>query len=337
MPDVLYQRLSPDDRRYALRVAQDKSRRRTYLLEKDIWVVAVLEVLFAAPFAKHLIFKGGTTLSKVWHAIRRFSEDIDITYDIRAFAPTIVADAGDDALPPTRSQAKRWSRDIRALLGEWVQNQARQFVDDELARRGFAASVRAHEDHLLIGYEPLFEETGFVRPEVKIEFGARSTGEPHSVRPVVCDAADCLPELTFPSARPTVLWVERTFWEKATAIHVYCRQQRRRGERLSRHWYDLAQLDVVGIASRALDNRALAVSVARHKSMFYIENDAFGQRIDYEAAVKGDLQLVPFGDAYASLAEDYARMLEHGMLLDDSEPFDSLMQRCREIEARANA
>ena len=337
MPDTYYQYLSIDDLRYALTVAQDNCGRRAFLLEKDIWVVAVLEVLFAAPFAKHLIFKGGTTLSKVWHAIRRFSEDIDITYDIRAFAPTIVADAGDDALPPTRSQAKRWSRDIRALLGEWVQNQARQFVDDELARRGFAASVRAQEDHLLIGYEPLFEETGFVRPEVKIEFGARSTGEPHSVRPVVCDAADCLPELTFPSARPTVLWVERTFWEKATAIHVYCRQQRRRGERLSRHWYDLAQLDVVGIASRALDNRALAVSVARHKSMFYIENDAFGQRIDYEAAVKGDLQLVPFGDAYASLAEDYARMLEHGMLLDESEPFDSLMQRCREIEARANA
>ena len=80
MSDARYQHLSEADRRYALRVAQDTSRRRAFLLEKDIWVVATLDVLFAGPFSGHLIFKGGTSLSKVWQAIRRFSEDVDITY-----------------------------------------------------------------------------------------------------------------------------------------------------------------------------------------------------------------------------------------------------------------
>ena len=130
---------------------------------------------------------------------------------------------------------------------------------------------------------------------------------------------------------------ERTFWEKATAVHVFCRQERRRGERLSRHWHDLARLDDAGVAAHALADRSLALSVARHKAMFFSENDATGTRIDYEAAVSGDLQLVPAGAAHAVLADDYARMLADGMLLDDSAPFDALMERCAAIEARANA
>lgn len=75
----------------------------------------------------------------------------------------------------------------------------------------------------LIGYEPLFEETGLVRPEVMLEFGARSTGEPRVIRPVVCEAAAHLPGLAFPMVSPAVMLAERTFWEKATAIHVFCR------------------------------------------------------------------------------------------------------------------
>ena len=336
MADTIYQRLSADDRRYALRVVQDKSRLRAFLLEKDIWVVAALAVLFDAPFAQHLTFKGGTSLSKVWRAIRRFSEDIDVTYDIRAFAPDLVASAGDEALPPTRSQEKRWTRAIRARLAEWVRDRACPSVEEGLSRAGFVAQIRAEGDRVYIVYQPLFEETGFVRPEVMVEFGARSTGEPHKIMPVLCDAAAHLSDLAFPEACPTVMLAERTFWEKATAIHVFCRQERRRGQRLSRHWHDLARLDEAGIATRALADRALSLSVARHKAMFFAENDARGDRIDYEAAVSGGLQLVPSGAAHAVLADDYARMLADGMLLDENEPFDALMERCAAIEARAN-
>ena len=105
---------------------------------------------------------------------------------------------------------------------------------------GFEPRVRAEAECLHIGYEPLFDDYAFVRPEVTVEFGARSTGEPRTIRPVECDAAPFLPDLLFPRARPSVMLAERTFWEKATAIHVFCRQERKRGERLSRHWHDLA-------------------------------------------------------------------------------------------------
>lgn len=337
MAETRYQDLSPHDRRDALEVAERNSSHKAHLLEKDVWVVATLGVLFDAPFAGNLIFKGGTSLSKVWHAIRRFSEDIDITYDIRAFAPDLVSGAGDEALPPTRSQEKRWTRAIRTRLDEWVRDQACEIVEEGLSRAGFVARIRAAGDRLYIGYKPLFEETGFVRPEVMVEFGARSTGEPHKFMPVLCDAAAYLPQLAFPETRPTVMLAERTFWERATAIHVFCRQERSRGQRLSRHWHDLARLDEAGISATALNDHALALSVARHKAMFFVENDTHGNRIDYGAAVSGGLQLVPSGAAHAVLADDYARMLADGMLLDENEPFDALMERCAAIEARANA
>ncbi len=107
-----------------------------------------------------------------------------------------------------------------------------------------------------------------------VEFGARSTGKPHKSAPVVCDVAAHLPDLVFPEACPTVMLVERTFWEKATAVHVFCCQKRRRGERQSRHWHDLARLDEAGLVTNALADRELALSVARHKSLFFAKNDA---------------------------------------------------------------
>lgn len=337
MPETRYQDLPENERREALEVAEITSGNKAHLLEKDVWIVAALGILFESSVADHLIFKGGTSLSKVWRAIRRFSEDVDVTYDIRAFAPDLVAGSGEEALPPTHSQQKRWTREIRSRLDEWVREYASPTIGAGLAQLGFDAEVRADAGRMLVIYKPLFAEAGFVRPEVLVEFGARSTGEPRSNRHVVCDAAAHLPGVKFPEAQPNTMFVERTFWEKATAVHVYCRQQRRRGERQSRHWYDLVRLDEAGVAATAFADRELALAVARHKSMFFAENDANGVRVDYESAVSGGLRLVPTGDAYSVLADDYARMLADGMLPDDSEPFDELMERCAKIEMLANS
>ena len=336
MAETPFQLLPAGDRRDALRVAQENGSYRAFLLEKDVWVVAVLRALYDAPFGRDLVFKGGTSLSKAYGVIQRFSEDVDITYDIRAFAPDLVGEAGEEALPPTRSQERRWTRAIRARLAKWVREEARPIVERSVADAGFSARVRAEAEELYVSYDPLFEDYAFVRPEVKVEFGARSTGEPRALRRVTCDAAAFLPELRFPEAGPSVMLAERTFWEKATAIHVYCRQERRRGERLSRHWHDLARLDDAGVADRALADRTLALSVARHKAMFFPEKDSAGDRIDYRASVSGGLRLVPTGSALEVLADDYGRMVADGMLLGTDESFERLIGRCAAIEARAN-
>src|SRR5665213_1931693 len=111
--------LSAADQRDALGVASGASGRPVHLLEKDVWVVWALEKMFASKYGPQLIFKGGTSLSKAYGAIRRFSEDIDLTYDIRAIAPDLVAGIAD-ALPPTKSQEKKWSKAIRERLADLV-------------------------------------------------------------------------------------------------------------------------------------------------------------------------------------------------------------------------
>ena len=336
MPSPPFHSLSLSDQRDALQVSAGRGGRRAHLLEKDIWVVQTLRALVEAPFGGHLTFKGGTSLSKAYRVIRRFSEDIDITHDIRAIAPDLVTHDDEEPLPATRSQARRWRREIEARLAGWVGEHALPAVEASVAQAGLPAQVRAEGNRLLVGYTPLFPDYGFVQPEVRVEFGARATGEPRAERPVACDAAVHLPGVEFPTTYPLVMAAERTFWEKATAVHVFCRQHRTSGERLSRHWHDLVRLDDAGFGQTALADRTVARSVARHKSMFFRERDAAKNWIDYSAAVGGELQLVPDGPAYDALERDYAKMASDGMLLDDAEPFRDLMARCADLQQRAN-
>lgn len=329
-------RLSRAEQLEALGVAATASGRPPYLLEKDIWVVWALSALFDSPLGHELVFKGGTSLSKAYGAIHRFSEDVDVTYDIRALAPDLVGTAADP-LPANASQQRKWAKAIRTRLPAWVAEQALPIVQTRLSTLPSPPAARADDASVLIEYEPVAASTRYVAPIVRLEFGARSTGEPWEQKPILCDAADFLPSLLFPTASARVMRVERTFWEKATAIHVYCRQRRLRAERFARHWHDVTRLDQHGFAAAALADRDVAQAVARHKAMFFSENDEAGIEIDYFAAVSGALQLVPEGAALDALRDDYSRMVEALVLLDDDEPFDALIAKCRKLQDHANA
>lgn len=331
----VFLRLSEAERREALGVAAEASGRPAHLLEKDVWVVWALQALFEARFGEHLVFKGGTSLSKAYDVIQRFSEDVDLTYDIRRLLPAL-ADAGEDPLPASSAEERRWSDEVRRRLPEWVEAQVRPALEARLVADGIAATVRIEEAKAFIDYAPTRTGTGYVSPSVMLEFGARATGEPSAPRPVACDAAPHLVGLAFPAATPRVMAAERTFWEKATAAHVYCAQGRLRGDRFSRHWHDLARLDAAGFAATAITDRGLATAVARHKAMFFRETTD-GQVIDYGQAVSGGLRLKPEGASLEALGEDYRRMIEDRLLQENAEPFEALMDTCADLAARANA
>ena len=332
--------LSRNECRQALGAASDKSGRPLHLLEKDIWVVWALNALFTSPLGPDLAFKGGTSLSKAYGMIRRFSEDVDLTYDIHRLLPQDVlakTEAGPfDPLPASGSQQHKITRLIRQSLPALVDGSVRPHLKNALAADRLAANVRVDDDKLFIEYEPLEGGTGYVAPRVMLEFGARSTGEPCIERHVTCDAAAHLGMLRFPDARPRVMMVERTFWEKATAIHVFCLQQRLRGDRVARHWHDLARLHAHGITMKALGRRDIAEAVAQHKEWFFAEKDAARNIIDYRAAVAGQISLIPAGEALAALRADYAAMVADGLLLDDAGSFDDLVSTCAGIEAQLN-
>jgi Nucleotidyl transferase AbiEii toxin, Type IV TA system len=164
--------LSDAERREALGVAASNSGRPAHLLEKDVWVVWCLGALFSSPLGEHLIFKGGTSLSKAYGAIRRFSEDVDLTYDIRAIAPDLVNANDDNPVPQNRSQSKKWSAHARERLPIWVRDEALPVINQRLQDDKLDAKAEAKDDKILVNYDPLETGSGYVSPAVMLEFGA---------------------------------------------------------------------------------------------------------------------------------------------------------------------
>ncbi|MGB7334491.1 MAG: nucleotidyl transferase AbiEii/AbiGii toxin family protein [Salaquimonas sp.] len=332
-----YFSLSDKDKIDALETAAAKLGRPADLLEKDIWVVWALNALFDSALGESLVFKGGTSLSKVYKAIDRFSEDVDVTYDIRKIIPDLIDDP-DKPYPPNRSQAKKWTEAVQSRLSGWIKDEVVPLLNGRIQGDGVGVKLRLEGEQLYLDYRAVRSGTGYVRSTVLLEFGARSTGEPAERHIVRCDLADAIKGLTLPEAQPRVMTAERTFWEKATAIHAYClRGTFRGGDRYARHWYDLDCLDQVGIAESAIIDRALATDVAEHKQHFFRETDSKGEVIDYQVAVTGSLRLVPTGAPLDTLKGDYSKMIDAGMFQSDAISFDDLMNRLAILQDRVNA
>ena len=246
---------------------------------------------------------------------------------------------GGNPIPVSASQEKKITSAVRARLPEWIAGSVKPVLEDALISSSAQAEFRVDgkdREKLIIDYRAVKTGTGYAEASIQLEFGARATGEPNSRHMVHCDIAQVIEGVKFPVAAPLVMAAERTFWEKATAAHVYSLQGRLRSERYSRHWYDLAAMAKTGHAAQAADDHQLARAVAEHKSVLFAEKDASGFKVDYLKAVTGGLQLVPTGAALAALESDYAAMLEDGLLALHQPSFDEIMEKCRAIQDEVN-
>lgn len=336
MPESWFE-LSSADQSEALEVAAGRSGRPAHLLEKDIWVVWALSAIYDSPLGNTLTFKGGTSLSKVYKVIDRFSEDIDLTYDIRELVPDLLRDG--NPIPASASQEKKITSAVRSRLPQWIEQTVQPVIEQALVASGLQAALSLagkDNDKLIIAYPAIKKGTGYAAATIQLEFGARATGEPHQRHHVACDIAPLIDGVTFPTAQPLVMAAERTFWEKATAAHVYCLQGRLRGDRYSRHWYDLAALAKTTHFDSAANDHELARQVAEHKSMFFAEKDVDGGKVDYFQATSGDLRLIPQGPSLDALEQDYAAMLEDGLLAFEQPTFETVMASCAAIQDEIN-
>lgn len=234
-------------------------------IEKDIYVCWCLRQLFSLPAGTpSLVFKGGTSLSKVFAAIQRFSEDIDITLNQRHFL-------GDTDLF-SAGLSKKKTRDTLEQLDAAVDRFAIETLIPLLQERcgelsGGWAIERGKFQTVLVRYPTVTAEGSYLSKSVAIELGARNVLEPveaHLVRPY---AAEHFPAITFPDAPDvSVLSPVRTFWEKATILHAeYHRPEPRAAERIARHWYDTAMLARHSIRERAIADIAMLAAVADYK------------------------------------------------------------------------
>lgn len=308
--------------------------RTPVVLEKDVWVCWVLQALFTMPGRLPMAFKGGTSLSKVFGAIARFSEDVDITLDYRGL------DSNFDpfAAGVSKNQLRKFSESLKSFVREHAHDVVAPHFQKMLAAEFEAASTRLEisddGEQLRVHYPTVLDTAGdYVGNSVLIEFGGRNITEPneeHHVRP---DIAEHVPTLEFPSSRVSVLSPARTFWEKATLMHVECQRDEFRvsAERLSRHWYDLAMLADLGHGKAAMADRSLLADVVKHKKVFYNASYA-----NYDACLVGQLKLIPEDAALAALRDDFQRMIGAGMFVGEPPAFDVIVDRLRALEAAIN-
>ena len=334
MPDLIL-RIPLKDRVEVLETLASRAGMTPGVLEKDIWVCWALQAVFGMPDRLPLAFKGGTSLSKVYAAIHRFSEDIDLTIDYTALSE------GVDPLTTVMSRTAiaklsdtlrlKVAQHVRDVIAPYVAKTGAEMLGVEL---GMAFSDNGEE--LRVSYPSAFAtRKSYVEDSVLLEFGGRNTTLPNETHLIVPYAAAHTENLEFPKAEVVVLSPRRSFWEKATMIHAEChRPAREEGagpERISRHWYDLAMLAEQEIGLAAIADRDLLADVVRLKGIFYRSGFA-----NYEACVGGHFRLVPDQPLRATLARDYAAMVSEGMFFNEPPSFDEIMARLERLEAQLN-
>lgn len=308
--------------------------RRAEILEKDIWLCQVLDILFRLPCRKPMAFKGGTSLSKVYKAIDRFSEDIDITVDYRS----LVTDAPELESITSNSQRSKLSDALKAALTTHVIDELvpalRQALSTTLPKQTTGIEVSDDAEKLWVLYPSAVENADtYVLPSILIEFGGRNSTLPQSTLAIRPDIAGHVPGLELPTAQVAVLSAARTFWEKATLIHVECHRPNLRPSagRLSRHWYDLARLADHEAGQKALQDTELLGDVLRIKETFY--RSGFS---NYDRCATGGLRLVPDAPLLEALRQDYQAMLAAQMFYGETQSFEEIVERLQALESTIN-
>jgi len=307
-------------------------------VEKDFWVCWTLHRLFCLPGAReNLIFKGGTSLSKVWRAIDRFSEDIDISLSREWLG---FGGSNDPEKAPSRKQRGRLldnlSNACAAKIREEVLPGLNRIFSEEIGADGWILEIDPNDGQTVLFTYPTVMDTAptgdYVRRVVKIEGGARSDRWPVEMQRVDSFVAEVFPKAAVEATEIPVLSIERTFWEKATILHseVHRPADKAIPSRYSRHYSDLAVLAGLEAGKRALERDDLRERVVAHKQIFFP-----AAWTSMETAVPGQFKLIPSQERLAALARDYQDMQQ--MFFKTPLPWAEIVERLRGLEKAINA
>ena len=302
------------------------------IVEKDFWVCWTLDYLFhQSPWTKHLAFKGGTSLSKSFDLIHRFSEDIDLILNWRLLESA----QKDPWAQRSKNQQDKLNKALNAETEVFLREQFVPRLQEDFAQLlvdEFQIEVDEHETQTVnFTYPKLFGEDSIL-PMVRLEIGALAAWTPTTQSEIISYAAQQYGRI-FQNPSTSVLTVmpERTFWEKVTILHKEAfRTNGNFPARYSRHYYDLFCMDASPVKAAAFRNLDLLARVVTFKDRFYPAGNAH-----YDLAKPGTMRLLPLEDCLPVLRDDYAHM--RNMLFGEIPSFEEIMTCIARLEKEINS
>ncbi len=292
-------------------------------IEKDAWVTLVLRIIFNSVIAEHLVFKGGTSLSKAYGLIKRFSEDIDIAIN-REF----LGFAGE----LTKGQIRK----LRRKSHLFVSNEMPRIITGEFERHGIDnrlfeikvenTKVSDQDPEIIkITYQSIFDELSYIPGRILIEIGARSLIEPAEPKEIKSIIDENYPESLFtemPFMVKTVI-PEKTFLEKMILLHEEFSKPKEkiRFHRMSRHLYDIGQIISTDFGKRALKDEVLFQEIIKHRAVFTPI-----KTVDYSKLKLTDINIIPPKDLIDKYEKDYLEMQEN-MIYGKQISFKELIEK----------
>ncbi len=305
-----------------------------FAVEKDWWVSRTLDIIFQMEIAQHLVFKGGTSLSKAWKLINRFSEDIDLAFD-KEFFEGYKGDISRTQISKLRKEAGNYTT---GTFFKELQEEFRVKGLNELAFKVIDSGESDQDPRIIeIYYQNVIPKpTEYVLPRVQIEISCRSLREPFSIQSfgslvdeiyADSDFAETLFEV--PTVNP-----ERTFLEKLFLLHEEFHRPtyKMRVDRLSRHLYDIYHLIKAGIAAKAISDKELYETIVAHRYKFSRIGD-----VDYNMHNPKTLNPIPIAEKMDEWKADYAKMKEE-MIYEDIKPsFEDLINNLNVLRTQLQA
>ena len=322
--------LSLDDRLRTLEEIRNQTGFPLFIIEKDWWVVQTLRLVSQMDIARHLVFKGGTSLSKAWGLIDRFSEDIDLAIDREFFGFS-----GDIS----RTQVgKLKDASSKYISGDFLLSLQKAFDDAGIAdvRLSVVDAKDPDDDPVKIEvvYPTVTDYPAYVRPRVLLEIGSRSLMEPATVRSFRSMVGQTFPEMPFADADVSIRCVnpERTFLEKLFLLHEEHQRPREKMQikGKSRHFYDIYRISQTEYADKAISDRELYKSIVAHRERF----TKLGG-VDYASHFPPTLNPIPPADLMPEWSRDYAE-LQGQMVAGDVPTFETLLEGLRRVLEKIN-
>ena len=301
-------------------------------VEKDLWVTAMLQIMFGLPCAESLVFKGGTSLSKVWGLINRFSEDIDLAIDRNLFNLD-----GDLTKKGVKKLRKASSIFVREELCHQLQDAVNNTPFKDLCQieaqpDGEGESTYPEPRIIFVRYQSIFDDKlDYIAPIIKIEAGARSLLEPAENKKINSMIENVMPTISTKISETFIKTAvaEKTFLEKAFLLHeLFSVSNSIEARRRSRHIYDLHMMMRNGIEEKAIQDDALWETINHHRSTL-----TSMQGVDYTPDIRDRIQLVPPKECCENWQIDY-ELMTGAMIYGPHPTFAKLMDSMKELERR---